>query len=169
MTEKRLDNKTREDIAHNNNCQIGSTVYYNAITKFYNDILYVEKIGESKLKIACRPNYDAEGVKEFIENELVIGVDYEIVVEETEKEDFDIDKYVPDEFLEKIGHTRETFKDSEIKNLLESMVLGMEDTIKGETQRLMKEHSLSYGEARIIATERVINSLKHNLGKEGKE
>ena len=85
MTEKRLNEKTREDIAENNNCHIGSIVYYNAITKFYNDVLYVEMIGTSKIKVVCKPNYDANEVREFIENELVIGVEYEIVVEGTEE------------------------------------------------------------------------------------
>lgn len=78
----------------------------------------------------------------------------------TEEMDFDIDEYVPDEFLEKLGFTRETFKESNTKALLEAMILGAEDTIQEETQRLMKEHSLSYGEARTMAIERVRESIR---------
>ena len=160
MTEKRLDNQTREEIARINNCHIGSIVYYNEIIKFYKDILYVEITEASKLKIVCIPDYDADTVNEFIENELMIGVEYEIVVEETANMDFDIDEYVPDEFLEKLGFTRETFKESNVKALLESMVLGMEDVIQEETLRLMREYGLSYGEARTVAIERVRESIR---------
>ena len=78
----------------------------------------------------------------------------------TEERDFDIDEYVPDEFLEKLGFTRGTFKESNVKALIEAMVLGMEDVIQEETLRLMKAYSLSYGEARSIAIERVRESIR---------
>ena len=83
----------------------------------------------------------------------------------TEKEDLDkmninLEEYMSEEKLEKLGYTKETFKGSNLEALLESMIFGSEKTIQNETQRLMKEYSLSYGEARVIATGRVLNSLK---------
>ena len=77
----------------------------------------------------------------------------------TEKEEFDINEYITDEQIKKFGHTRETFQESNLKLLLESMLYGAEKTIQEETQRLMKEHSLTYGEARSIATKQVIKSI----------
>lgn len=75
-------------------------------------------------------------------------------------EKFDINSYISDEKLKEIGHTRETFQDSNLKILLESMLMGTEQTIQDETKKLMKEHSLSYGEARNIAIKRTRDSVE---------
>ena len=74
-----------------------------------------------------------------------------------------IDEYIEDKRLEKLGYTRETFKGSNTEALLESMLFSTEKTIQEETQRLMKEHSLSYGEARIMATDVVLKSIENGL------
>jgi hypothetical protein len=70
-----------------------------------------------------------------------------------------------DEQLKKIGYTKETFKGSNLEAFIEAMLFGIEKAIKDETQKLMKEHSLSYGEAREIATERVLTSFKRGIEK----
>ena len=77
-----------------------------------------------------------------------------------------IDEYIDDKKLEKLGYTRETFKGSNTEALLESMLFATEKTIQEETKRLMKEHSLSYGEARITATNVVLNSIENGLKEE---
>ena len=77
-----------------------------------------------------------------------------------------IDEYIDDKKLEKLGYTRETFKGSNTEALLESMLFATEKTIQEETKRLMKEHSLSYGEARIIATDVVLKSIENGLKEE---
>ena len=77
-----------------------------------------------------------------------------------------IDEYIDDKTLEKLGHTRETFKGSNLEALLESMLFSTEKTIQEETKRLMKEHSLSYGEARITATNVVLKSIENGLKEE---
>ena len=84
----------------------------------------------------------------------------------TEKEDLykmniNLEEYMSEEKLEKLGYTKETFKGSNLEAFIKAMMFGLEKTIQDETQKLMKEHSLSYGEARIIATERALNSFKH--------
>ena len=77
-----------------------------------------------------------------------------------------IDEYIDDEKLEKLGYTRENFKGSNAEALLESMLFATEKTIQEETKRLMKEHSLSYGEARITATNVVLKSIENGLKEE---
>ena len=77
-----------------------------------------------------------------------------------------IDEYIDDKKLEKLGYTRETFKGSNLEALLESMLFSTEKTIQKETKRLMKEHSLSYGEARIIATDMVLKAVENGLKEE---
>lgn len=77
-----------------------------------------------------------------------------------------IDEYIDDKKLEELGYTRETFKGSNAEALLESMLFATEKTIQEETIRLMKEHSLSYGRARIIATNNVLNAIEKGLKKE---
>ena len=74
-----------------------------------------------------------------------------------------MDEHIMNKHLEKLGYTRETFKGSNLEALLESMLFASEKTIQEETKRLMKEHSLSYGEARIIATDLVLKSIKYGL------
>ena len=71
-----------------------------------------------------------------------------------------------DNELAKLGYTKETFKGSNTEALLESMLFATEKTIQEETKRLMKEHSLSYGEARIIATSNVLNAIENGLKEE---
>lgn len=73
--------------------------------------------------------------------------------------------FIDDEKLEKLGYTRETFKGSNTEALLQSMIFATEKTIQEETQRLMKENSLTYGEARIIATSNVINAIEKRIKK----
>lgn len=70
---------------------------------------------------------------------------------------------VSDEDLEKLGYTKETFKGSNTEALLESMLLSFEKTVQEETRNLMKNHSLSYGEARMIAFKRVFNAVANGL------
>ena len=77
----------------------------------------------------------------------------------TEKQ-IDLMEHISDEQLEKLGFTRESFKDSNLKLFMESVMLSVDEAVKDETQKLMKEHSLSFGEARIIAYERVRKSLE---------
>ena len=77
-----------------------------------------------------------------------------------------IDEYIDNKKLEKLGYTRETFKGSHLEALLESMLFATEKTIQEETKRLMKEHSLSYGEARIIATDMVLKAVENGLKEE---
>ena len=77
--------------------------------------------------------------------------------------------FIEDEQLKKLGYTRETFKGSNTEALLESMLFATEKTIQEETKRLMKEHSLSYGEARIMATDMVLKSIKYGLKNELKK
>ena len=64
-------------------CQKGSLMHYNFLIKKYNDILYLEVIKKrnSKLRIVCKPNYNIDDVLKFTK-ELVLGLDYEIVVED---------------------------------------------------------------------------------------
>ena len=46
------------------------------------DILYIkEKIIPSSITIGCRPDYDIDTVKEFINNNLPDGIDYHIIAE----------------------------------------------------------------------------------------
>lgn len=79
----------------------------------------------------------------------------------------DIMDYISDEKLKELGYTdKESFQESNTKLLLEAMLMSTEKTIKDETKRLMKEHSLSYGEARGIATEQVLKSIKCGLKRE---
>lgn len=75
----------------------------------------------------------------------------------------DLTEYIPDDELEKIGFTKETFKGSRVEALLEVTRYGIEKIIQEETQRLMREHNLSYGEARSIVTDAVLNTLKYRL------
>lgn len=84
-------------------------------------------------------------------------------------ERIDITEYVSDEKLKVFGHTKETFKGSNLEALLEAMLYSTEKTIQEETQRLMKEHSLSYGEARMIASDRVLEAIKNGMEKEKRE
>ena len=70
---------------------------------------------------------------------------------------------ISDEQLEKIGYTRESFKGSNTEALLEAMLLSFEKNMQEETQNLMKNHSLSYGEARMIAFKRVFNAVANGL------
>lgn len=86
----------------------------------------------------------------------------------TEKQ-IDLMEKITDEQLEKLGYTKETFKGSNTEALLESMLFATEKTIQEETKRLMKENSLTYGEARIIATSNVLNSIEKGLKNELKE
>lgn len=81
-------------------------------------------------------------------------------------ERIDISRYISDEKLKAIGYTKKTFKGSNLEALLEAMLYSTKKTIQEETQRLMKEHSLSYGEARIIAIDRVLKSIKYGMEKE---
>lgn len=71
----------------------------------------------------------------------------------------DVNEYISDDKLKEIGYTRERFQDSNLKMFWESMLVGIELTVQDETRRLMKEYSLSYGEARNIAYEITRNSL----------
>ena len=73
---------------------------------------------------------------------------------------------VTDEKLEQLGYTKETFKNSELRLLIQSMLLSMEKAIQDETVRLMKENSLSYGEARILATNIVRKSFEIGMKSE---
>ena len=74
-----------------------------------------------------------------------------------------ISEKITDKQIAKFGMTREQFEQSEVKNLLEAMLYSTEKTIQEETQRLMKEHSLSYGEARSIASRRVLNAVHDGM------
>ena len=65
-----------------------------------------------------------------------------------------------EKMLKEIGMTKEQFKDSNLKFLLQAMIGSTEEAIQDGTKELMKEHSLSYGEARIIATEKVLSEVK---------
>lgn len=85
--------------------------------------------------------------------------------------EFDIMDHISEERFEKLkelGYTKETFKNSNLKALLEAMMLSFEKTIQDETLRLMKEHNLSYGEARTIAYDIVRKSVKEGLSVTGK-
>lgn len=74
----------------------------------------------------------------------------------------DANEYVTDEILEKLGYTHETFQDSMFKLFLESLINSSEEIIHEETEKLMREYSLSYGEARGIAVKKVIGAMKIN-------
>ena len=74
-----------------------------------------------------------------------------------------VSEKITDEQIAKFGMTREQFEQSEVKNLLEAMLYSTEKTIQEETQRLMKECSLSYGEARSIASRRVLNAVHDGM------
>ena len=60
----------------------GSLMYYKILARKYDDILRLELIKDpiTKLRIVCRPNYDIGNVMKFTE-ELLLGVEYEIVVQ----------------------------------------------------------------------------------------
>ena len=75
----------------------------------------------------------------------------------------DIMDHITDEQLEKLGYTRESFKDSNVKLLLEAMLLSFEDTVQEETKKLMKTNSLTYAEARNIAFKNVFNAVAIGL------
>lgn len=77
--------------------------------------------------------------------------------------EINVTELISDEQLEKLGFTREAFEESNVKILLESMLFGFEETLKEETQKLMKEHSLSYGEARSIAFNRVFGAVANGM------
>lgn len=74
--------------------------------------------------------------------------------------------YISDEQLEKLGFTRETFKGSRTELFLQCLLEGTEQTINEDTQRLMKEHNLSFAEARSLAIDRTLNSVKSMMGKQ---
>lgn len=61
--------------------------------------------------------------------------------------------------LKSMGYTKETFKGSRMELILKSMISSTEEVIQEETQKLMKGNSLSYGEARMIATSNILNSI----------
>ena len=84
----------------------------------------------------------------------------------TDDKTINVIDYLSDEQLEKIGYTRETFKGSKTELFLQCLLEGTEQTINEDTQRLMKEYNLSFGEARSIAIDRTLNSLKSMMGKE---
>ena len=77
-----------------------------------------------------------------------------------------IDEYITDEKLKQLGYTKETFKNSKLRLFLRSMMLTMEEAILDETARLMKENSLSYGEARILANKIVRKSFEIGMKSE---
>lgn len=75
----------------------------------------------------------------------------------------DISYMVSDDDLEKFGFTKKTFKGSNLELLFESMIFAFEKTVDEETKRLMKEYSLSFGEARNIAFNIVKKSIILNV------
>lgn len=77
----------------------------------------------------------------------------------------DITSIISNDNLEKIGFNKETFKGSDLELLFESMFFAFEKTVGEETQRLMKEYSLSLGEARNIAFNMVKKSIILNMKK----
>ena len=84
----------------------------------------------------------------------------------TEDKEIKVIDYLSDEQLEKIGFTRETFKGSKTELFLQCLLEVTEQTINEDTQRLMKEHNLSFGEARSFAIDRTLNSLKSMMGRD---
>lgn len=101
--------------------------------------------------------------EKFIDKELYIMIEQEEV-------NIDIAEYISEEnlnkFLKKIGHTNETFEDSELKKFIESMIYGAEKTIHEETLKLMKENNLTYGEAKNIVTPKIIEAIREGLKKD---
>ena len=65
--------------------------------------------------------------------------------------EINIGEMVPDTYLEKLGMTREQFKNSNVCFLLEAMLLTSIETVQDITIKLMKENGLSYGEAQTLA------------------
>ena len=164
--------------------QFGSLVYLQTVAEIYEDIIEVDKErddeGFAMLKIVVKPTYNVDAIKDFLENHVPMGVECNIVVQENEVETMNenetdlekyisdkIDEYITDEKLKQLGYTKETFKNSELRLLFQSMMLSMEKAIQDETARLMKENSLSYGEARILATKIVRNSFEIGMKSEG--
>lgn len=86
-----------------------------------------------------------------------------------ENMEINISEIVTDKQIAKFGMTREQFEKSEVKNLLEAMLYSTEKNIQEETQRLMKECSLSYGEARGIATKKVREAIIEGMEKDKME
>lgn len=64
-------------------CQKGSLMHYNYLARDYPDILHLEREHDSltKLRIVVKPGYDIDNVLDFCRN-LVLGLDYEVVVED---------------------------------------------------------------------------------------
>ena len=136
-------------------------------SKQFPDIIEIRECIEipHSILILCKKG-SLETVKEF-KKYVPLGVNciFKEVNYMTEPE-INIEEQITEERLEKIGYTKETFKGSNTEALLKAMLLATEKTIQDETQRLMKEHSLSYGEARIIAIDRVLESIKNGMEKE---
>ena len=65
--------------------QLGSMAHIIYESKKYDDILYVMNTGQLdySIKIVCKPNYSVDQVKQFIDNTMLISMDYEVVVENT--------------------------------------------------------------------------------------
>ena len=59
----------------------------------------------------------------------------------------DVTKHDSFKYLEELGYTKETFKGTELELFIKAMIKGIDKFVQEETKRLMKEHSLSYGEA----------------------
>ena len=64
-------------------CQKGSLMHYNYLARDYPDILRLEVVHDSltKLRIVVKPDYDIGNVLDFC-RKLVLGLDYEVVVED---------------------------------------------------------------------------------------
>lgn len=70
--------------------QFGSLVYLKTVAEIYDDIIEIDKekdeMGFAMLKIVVKPTYDANFIKDFLENHVPIGVGYNIVVQGNEGE-----------------------------------------------------------------------------------
>ena len=81
-------------------------------------------------------------------------------------EEFNVNEYIIDKHIKKLGMTREQFENSEVKNLLEAMMHAYVKTVHETALKLMKEKSLSYGEATFIAHKMVHKSVEWGLKNE---
>ena len=75
----------------------------------------------------------------------------------------DIAEEITDEQLEGIGMTREHFRDSPARHLLDAMLMAFDKTVQETTLKLMKEKSLSYGEAYSLAVEMTRKSAEEMM------
>ena len=152
---------------------LGSVGYITVEAEKYEDIQHIQadikKYPHQPLMIICKPDYNKEKVMEFIEDNIPLGTSYEIIVQKDFKELKEINEdlnetteMTNEEKLKKLFE--EAPEGSELANLKIAMEKAANDMVNEHVKQLMKEHSLTYGEAMIIAKQQWDEFYKKRKG-----